>query len=250
MKEKFPITPVSWEEMDMELDIISLSFKKKLDQESTKYIKYKRSLAKPRFKSLKDKNPDLKTPTLTEQQKEEIQNINNIQVTKNVYYVHKDFDCSNNSIESLSIGRQLGKGFLQGVMYDLPECISSFNNLKKIIFSDHQVDRIPASFSAIKTLEVIKLPKNRLSSLPNNLVHFTSLKELVVSDNFILDFPKDYSFPLEIEQIDLSNNYLTTIPKQLLKLEHLKKLNIKGNNISRKEVAKLKKKLKNCEVIF
>jgi len=245
-----PDYPKSWEEMDMKLDIISLSFSTTLNGESTEYIKRKRSISVAKLNKLLYQNPELKSIELTATQKEEIKNSHNIRVTKNVNYSHKYFDCNDNEIETLVLNRHLGKDYLQGVMYSLPECLQSFSNLKKISFTDHKVNGIPEYLSSIQTLEVIQLPKNKIFSLPSNLEAFTSLKEIDVSDNYILNLPETVLFPLGIQKINLSNNYLTKIPKQIYKLKNLTYLNLKGNEIPEKDISKLKKKLKNCEVIF
>ncbi|WCC41457.1 hypothetical protein PJJ26_08130 [Tenacibaculum finnmarkense] len=242
--------PKSWEGMDMELDIISLSFTTTPDGETIKYIKRKRSISIAKLDYLLYKNPELKKIKLTPSQKEEIKNSNLIKVTRNINWSHKDFDCDNSEIEILKLNRIWGADFLQGAMYNLPECIQYFDKLKEIRFSNHEINQIPEYLSSMKTLEVIYLPKNKIFYLPKNLGEFTSLKEIDVSNNFILNLPETTFFPLKIEKINLSNNYLTKIPKQIYKLKHLIHLNLKGNKISKKDIFKLKKKLKNCEILY
>ena len=245
-----PDFPKSWEEMDMKLDIISLSFKTTPDGKSTKYIKIKRSISIAKLDYLLSKNPELKNIKLTPSQKEEIKNSNLIKATKKNNWSHKDFDCDNSEIVILKLNRIWSSYYLQGAMYNLPECIQSFKKLKEIRFSNHEINKIPEYLSSIKTLEVIYLPKNKIFYLPKNLGEFTSLKEIDVSNNFILNIPETVFFPLEIEKINLSNNYLTKIPKHIYKLKHLTYLNLKGNKISKKDIFKLKKKLKNCEILY
>ncbi|TPN82891.1 leucine-rich repeat domain-containing protein [Aquimarina algicola] len=245
-----PDYPKTWKEMDMELDIISLSFKSAVNEESKKYIKRKRSISIAKLKNLIHHNPELKNIRLTSSQKAEIKKSNLITITKNINWSHKDFDCNDNEIEILKLNRIWGDDFLQGAMYNLPECIESFDKLKKIRFSNHEINEIPEYLSSIKTLEIISLPKNKISSLPKNLEEFTSLKEIDVADNFILNLPETVFFPLGIVKINLSNNYLTKVPKQIYKLKYLTYINLKGNRIPEKDILKLKKKLKNCEIIY
>ena len=251
LKERVvPNFPKSWKEMNMELDIISLSFPKRAGQESIKYRKKKRVLAAKRMNYLLKKNPDLKRINLTSNQKEAIEKIKLIPVTKNTNFTHKDFDCRDNTIETLMLNRKWGDNFLEGSMYELPECIKGFKKLKTISFSNHEINKIPEFLANNKALEIIALPKNKLFELPKNLGEFSALKELDVSDNFILNLSEAMTFPQNIEKINFANNYLTKIPKQLFKLKHLRELNLKGNRIPKKELEKMQKKMKACIISF
>ncbi|WP_103866695.1 leucine-rich repeat domain-containing protein [Aquimarina sp. I32.4] len=241
--------PLSWEEMDMELDIISLSFERNSGEESIKYIKKKRKLAKKRLDYLLSRNPELKGIQLTKEQEQEINSIGQIKITKISERSHRDFDCSRTKLEILKLPRIYGGRYLTGAMYFLPECIIDFKSLKKISFPKHEIDKIPESLASISTLEVIELPENKLFELPQNIGDFTSLKYLNVSNNFISKIPESINQLQQIEYIDVSNNYLSEIPKKIYHLKSLKKLNLRGNQIPDKEIKKLKKKMKNCEVI-
>ncbi|MGD1842833.1 MAG: leucine-rich repeat domain-containing protein [Thermonemataceae bacterium] len=249
-ERKVPDYPTSWEEMDMTLDIISLSFKKEPNEEAIKYIKKKRSLASQRVNYLSSKYPNLAKMRLTDSQKKALSDIHHIEVTKNSKWSYQNFECEATDTKVLAFPRIWGTNFLEGTMYSLPTCLKAFNNLKEIKLPKHEVEAIPAFLSTIETLEVIDLSKNKLRYLPKNLEDFTSLKKLLIADNFVLDIPDDISFPATLEAIDLSNNYLREVPKQLLKLNALKSLNLKGNRIPEKEIEKLKKKMKSCEIYY
>ncbi len=248
-QRKIAKNPKNWKELDMKLVIISLTFSIEPQGEKVKLIRFKDSKAIKRLNTLLTANSKLKDLQLSDDKVEHLERLKNIKIPSKKVWSHKNFDCKNNELEELFLYRIWDHEYASGTMYTLPDCICEFENLKKIKFSNHEIDKIPTCLASLNNLKEIIVPKNKLFNLPKNIGDFKQLKTLVVSDNYIQEIPKSISKLSQIEFIDLSNNYLVTIPKEIIQLKSLIKLDLSGNNISKKQIKWMRKKMGNCDII-
>lgn len=96
---------------------------------------------------------------------------------------------------------------------------SDIENITYLHFWNSGIDILIEEVCLLKRLEVLKLPKNKLSFLPNSFHKLENLKELDLSENYFSEFPKIvYELP-KLESLLLENNRLQYLPKDIYKLE-------------------------------
>jgi internalin A len=97
--------------------------------------------------------------------------------------------------------------------------ISDIESITYLHFWNSGIDSLIEEICLLKNLEVLKLPKNKLSFLPNNFYKLEKLKELDLSENYFSEFPEIvYKLP-KLESLLLQNNRLQYLPKDIHKLE-------------------------------
>lgn len=97
--------------------------------------------------------------------------------------------------------------------------ISDIENITYLHFWNSGIDTLIEEICLLKNLEVLKLPKNKLSVLPINLNKLENLKELDLSENYFSEFPQIvYQLP-KLESLYLENNRLQYLPKDIHKLK-------------------------------
>jgi len=233
--------PNNWEELDMKLVIISLTFSFGPQDKKIKLIRFKDSKAIKRLNTLLSANPKLNDLHLSDDKIKYLEEFKNIRIPSEKALNHSDFDYKNKELEDLYLRRRWGANYETGAMYNLPDCICEFKKLKRIKLSNHEVDEIPNCLASLNNLKEIILPKNKLLKLPENIGDFKQLKTLIVSDNYIQNIPKSIGKLSQIEFLDLSNNYLESIPKELVQLKSLKNLDLSENHLQKipKNIGKL-----------
>lgn len=110
---------------------------------------------------------------------------------------------------------------------------SNVENITYLHFWNSGVDTLIEEICLLKKLEVLKLPKNKLSVLPINLYKLENLKELDLSGNYFSEFPRIvYRLP-KLEFLSLQNNKLQYLPDDIYLLninDYYLKSWIEGNN--------------------
>lgn len=97
--------------------------------------------------------------------------------------------------------------------------IENVHDITYLHFWNSGIETLIEEICLLKNLEVLKLPKNKLSILPINLNKLENLKELDLSENYFSEFPEIvYQLP-KLKFLNLENNKLQYLPKDIHKLE-------------------------------
>jgi len=99
-------------------------------------------------------------------------------------------------------------------------------------------------------LNNLNLSYNQLTIIPKGTRDLKNIKVLNLSNNPLKEINSDLKYLKQLKELDLSNCELTTVLKYLRKLRKLQKLDISGNNISDKELSRLKRALPKTNIIF
>ncbi len=113
-----------------------------------------------------------------------------------------------------------------------------YQYLTHLNLSNNQIDYIP--FIKCKMLEELDLSNNQMRAIPIGLKYAKKLKKLNLSGNSLEGLSRDLKYLKKLEELDLSNCNLTTLSKSIFRLRHLKVLDIRGNDISEKEIKRIK----------
>ena len=92
---------------------------------------------------------------------------------------------------------------------------------------------LPKSITNLKSLELMYLGKNQLSSCLELIMKIESLQSLALEDNKIRTFPESIGNLVSLEELYLNNNNLSILPKSIINLKCLKELNLWGNKLTK-----------------
>lgn len=106
-----------------------------------------------------------------------------------------------------------------------------WNSIRSLDASNNALETLPKGvFANFPHLEVLRLDRNRLTTLPN-LNSFTLLKELHVNDNALTALPIDLVEDLDLEVLSLEFNRLNKLHVKLKDLSKLRALCLLENPI-------------------
>jgi len=95
----------------------------------------------------------------------------------------------------------------------------------------------------------LDISNNRIGAIPSQIGKLTKLQTLDASDNTLTGIPAELGQLIDLRTLDLSNNQLTGLPNELGNLKNLKTLDLRGNNPSETDLAIIKAKLPNLDII-
>ena len=101
-----------------------------------------------------------------------------------------------------------------------------------------------------KRLQVLNLSNNNLDKIPRGIRVSKELRNIDLSSNPIKELNSDIGTFKYLTHINLSNCELTSVIKYLRKLRKLEEANISGNDISLREVERIKLALPKTKIIF
>jgi len=115
--------------------------------------------------------------------------------------------------------------------HQIPESISSMNNLKILDMSNNCLQTIPDHFIQIKQLKILNLSSNQLTILPANLSRIQTLANLIINRNRIESIDEEFSQSPSLLSLDLAYNQLKILPEHLCHLKQLETLDLRYNQI-------------------
>jgi len=90
---------------------------------------------------------------------------------------------------------------------------------------------VPAEVGQLKSLRLLDLRGNDLTSVPAEIGQLTSLKELYLKDNKLTIVPPEIGQLTSLEVLDLDGNQLTSVPAEIGQLTSLKGLGLNDNQL-------------------
>ncbi|HVZ41687.1 MAG TPA: hypothetical protein VHI13_20570 [Candidatus Kapabacteria bacterium] len=109
---------------------------------------------------------------------------------------------------------------------------------------------IPLAIASMADLEVLNLPLNGIRSIPPELVKLRHLRELELDDNAALENVDAIAGMASLETLGLCGCGISRLPADLSALGHLRRLCLKGNPIGRPELARIRRALPYCRIVF
>ena len=127
-------------------------------------------------------------------------------------------------------------------LFEIPEKIYQFINLKVLILSSNRLSSISAKISNLTKLEELYLNKNRIIELPEEIGELQKLRKIILSDNKIKKLPNNFYNLTNLEIVNIISNELEIISDDIIKLTNLEYLYLRCNKLKfiSKEVAKIK----------
>jgi Leucine-rich repeat (LRR) protein len=146
-------------------------------------------------------------------------------------------------------------------------------NLKALDFHSNSFEEIPRSIKQLRELKYLNLNKNRLACIGSELNTNDCLEHLSLGHNNIrtidIDFkrlkclnyldlagnqlrglPQNIGTLNCLKYLNLSNNPLKELPSSISNLIFLEKLYLYNTQISKEEIATLKSKMPNCDILY
>ncbi|XP_042513159.1 LRR repeats and ubiquitin-like domain-containing protein At2g30105 [Macadamia integrifolia] len=148
-------------------------------------------------------------------------------------------DLSNNSIHEISVKigslSSIQKLFLNANDI-LDKCISwegitSLKSLSILSLSQNHLTTLPSSLGALTSLTQLHIANNKLTSLPIEIELLTQLEILTASNNRLNSVPLSIGNCRSLIEIDLSSNLLVELPETFGNLHNLKALYLSNNGL-------------------
>jgi hypothetical protein len=109
----------------------------------------------------------------------------------------------------------------------IPECISSFRNLRQLDLSQNYIQSFGGYLSNLKTLTRLNLSKNKLRAISaSDIGQLTSLKTLLVSNNCITEIDGGIGRLLNLRVLYIDGNLMAYLPTSLRCLSSLRELKL------------------------
>jgi len=101
----------------------------------------------------------------------------------------------------------------------------------------------PRALFEEKSIEILNLSGNQLTSLQAEVRQLTKLRILDLSNNTLTNIPAELGQLSNLEILNLQNNKLTGLPYELGNLKNLKTLDLRGNDYAKADLVVIKKSL-------
>ena len=118
-------------------------------------------------------------------------------------------------------------------------------------YSSKDLALFPKEILKDKSISVLDLSNNKLTgAIPAEIHDLVNLEELNLSNNQMTGIPAEVGQLKNLKILNYANNKITGLPLELGNLTHLQTLDLSGNNISQQDLAQIKYKLLNTQIIL
>ncbi len=120
----------------------------------------------------------------------------------------------------------------------------------RVIVDCWMIKEIPITIKNLKALTTLSLPLNAISRIPDEITQLTNLVSINLTDNAGLSNVDNLTRLSQLKYLGLYGCNIKRLPANIGDLKNLKELGLVGNDIDKVELARIKKALPNCKVIF
>ena len=115
---------------------------------------------------------------------------------------------------------------------ELRQCMMSRYTGNDILRPPHNVKPEILNLLRDKTVRVLNLSSNKLTTLPAEIGNLTSLQQLILRSNELTTLPAEIGNLTSLEKLYLSSNKLTTLPAEIVNLTSLRVLSLYNNELT------------------
>ncbi len=149
-----------------------------------------------------------------------------------------------------AIAEQLksGKGTIKARLQidTIPEI---YNSIEKLYLNNQNLEVLPEWIKKLSNLKLLALSSCNLKILPEWIGELNQLNFLTIADNKISCLPNSFGNLVNLQNCYIIKNSIQSLPDSIENLSNLKVFYIKkGNNISKKEISKIKKLLPRTKI--
>ncbi|MCL2042068.1 MAG: leucine-rich repeat domain-containing protein [Bacteroidales bacterium] len=141
----------------------------------------------------------------------------------NTYKYSNKIDELDDTIEALDLSRQN--------LYNLPERIEKFTNLKYLNLNGNDIIKLPAEMGNLTNLTDLYLHNNQLSVIPPEIGNLTKLTKLLLYENQLSVIPPEIGNLTKLTKLLLYENQLSVIPPEIGNLTNLTGLGLIFNQL-------------------
>jgi len=105
--------------------------------------------------------------------------------------------------------------------------ILTFKNLNILKLGKNKISSVPEGISKLIFLQELDLGKNKLDAFPGGIVELVNLKQLVLNQNYIQGIPYMIKNLQKLEYLDMWSNNLNSFPESLNELKNLKEFDLR-----------------------
>ena len=171
------------------------------------------------------------------------------------------------NLESISMRARRGANpkMIHQFFEKLEPQLVTLPNIKKVSFTNLNLNELPSTIFKLKNLEVVGVTMNpifsptvlfsgldslpnlsylhlslcKLSYIPENIGNLKKLKKLNLSTYQLKELPVSMRFLTELEELDISQNTFVEFPYVVLELKKLKKFSLNFNSLTAEESAEI-----------
>ncbi len=130
----------------------------------------------------------------------------------------------------------------------IPVTVFLFTNLQYLDLSKNRLNFIPEEIGTLSNLQYLNISKNQLIALPANIGSLKHLKQLNLSQNKLTLLPETIGKLTALQYLNLWYNDIGNLPSSLPNLKHLTRLELRATLLKEKDIAELKKKMKQTNI--
>ena len=131
-----------------------------------------------------------------------------------------------------------------------PLDILNFTNLNILKLGKNKITSVPEGISKLIFLQELDLGKNKLDAFPGGIVELTNIKKLVLNQNYIEGIPYMIKNLQKLEYLDMWSNNLNSFPESLTELKKLKELDLRVIQFTKDEKDRITKLLPDTKIHF
>ena len=128
--------------------------------------------------------------------------------------------------------------------------ILTFKNLNILKLGKNKISSVPEGISKLIFLQELDLGKNKLDAFPGGIVELVNLKQLVLNQNYIQGIPYMIKKLQKLEYLDMWSNNLNSFPESLNELKKLKEFDLRVIQFTKDEKDRITTLLPDTKIHF